>query len=134
MNVHIETAHFGHRKEEKCISRAEKIYFCEFCEASTDSLGKMYGHLHFAHKDFGVLGFKEGYSIKYKNQNGDFVERAAALGGARLHTCNFCDYLTNKMSNIKQHLRGVHKQIERDPSDEGFTTVMKSDLYGHNSQ
>ena len=65
---------------------------------------------------------------------GDFVEKAAALGGARLHTCNFCDYLTNKMSNIKQHLRGVHKQIERDPGDEGFTTVMKSDLYGHNSQ
>ena len=66
--------------------------------------------------------------------SGDFVERAAALGGARLHTCNFCDYLTNKMSNIKQHLRGVHKQIERDPGDEGFTTVMRSDLYGHNSQ
>ena len=70
MNVHIETAHFGHRKEEKSSSRAEKIYFCEFCEVSTDSLGKMYGHLHFAHKDFGVLGYKEGYSIKYKNQNG----------------------------------------------------------------
>ena len=70
MNVHIETAHFGGRKEEKSSSRAEKIYFCEFCEVSTDSLGKMYGHLHFAHKDFGVLGYKEGYSIKYKNQNG----------------------------------------------------------------
>ena len=71
MNVHIETAHFGQRKEEKQgQGRSEKIYLCEFCEVSTDSLGKMYGHLHFAHKDFGVLGFKEGYSIKYKNQNG----------------------------------------------------------------
>ena len=62
---------------------------------------------------------------------GDFVEKAEALGGSRLHTCNFCDYLTNKMSNIKQHLRGVHKQVERAPGDEGFKTVMKSDLYGH---
>ena len=61
---------------------------------------------------------------------GDFVGKAVALGGSRIHTCNLCDYLTNKMSNIKQHLRGVHKQID----GEGFTTVMKSDLQGHNSQ
>ena len=70
MNVHIETAHFGYKKEEKTSSRAEKIYFCEYCDVSFDSLGQMYGHLHFAHKDLGVFGFKEGYSIKYKNQNG----------------------------------------------------------------
>jgi len=134
MNVHIETAHFGNKKEEKTSSRAEKIYSCEFCDYSSDSLGQIYGHLHFAHKDIGVLGYKEGYNIKYKNQNGDFVEKAIALGGSRIHTCNFCDYLTNKMSNIKQHLRGVHKQIERGPEEEGFTTVMKSDLQGHDSQ
>ena len=45
--------------------------FCEFCDVCTDSLGQMYGHLHLAHKDFGVMGYKEGYSIKYKNQNGN---------------------------------------------------------------
>ena len=72
MNVHIETAHFGYnyKKEEKASSRAEKIYFCEFCEVSSDSLDEMCGHLHFAHRDAGVLGIKEGYSIKYKNQKG----------------------------------------------------------------
>ena len=54
MNVHIETAHFGYnyKKEEKT------------------SLDEMYGHPHFAHKDAGVLGIREGYSIKYKNQKG----------------------------------------------------------------
>ena len=56
---------------------------------------------------------------------GEFIEKAAALGGSRIHLCNFCDHLSNKISNIKQHLKGVHRNIELKPGDNGFTTTIK---------
>ena len=37
--------------------------------------------------------------------------------------CNSCDYSTRKMSNIKMHVKNVHKNVEREPDDRGFTTV-----------
>ena len=64
-------------------------------------------------------------TVKYRNEKGDFIEKAAALGGSRIHLCNFCDHLSNKISNIKQHLKGVHKNIELKPGDDGFTTTIK---------
>ena len=54
-----------------------------------------------------------------------FLEKAAALGGYRIHQCNFCDHISNKMSNIKQHLKGVHKNVELKAGDNGFTTTGK---------
>ena len=39
--------------------------------------------------------------------------------------CNFCDHISNKISNIKQHLKGVHKNIELKPGNNGFTTTVK---------
>ena len=37
--------------------------------------------------------------------------------------CNFCGYSTQKMSNIKAHVKKVHKRIERGPEDQGFTIL-----------
>ena len=82
-------------------------------------------HLKEAHPEFeSITGFT-GYTIKYRNDKGDFIEKAAALGGSQIHLCNFCDHLLNKISNIKQHLKGVHKNSELKPGDNGFTTTIK---------
>ena len=37
--------------------------------------------------------------------------------------CNFCAYSTQKMSNIKVHVKKVHKRIERGPEDQGFAIL-----------
>ena len=44
-------------------------------------------------------------------------------GKTRIQQCNFCNYTSKKMSNIKMHVKNVHKSIERGPDDTGFTTV-----------
>ena len=44
-------------------------------------------------------------------------------GKTRIQQCNFCNYTSKKMSNIKMHVKNVHKRIERGPDDTGFTTV-----------
>ena len=62
--------------------------------------------------------------IKFTH-DGEVLEKAAALVGYRIHQCNFCDHISNKMSNIKQHLKGVHKNVELKASDNGFTTTVK---------
>ena len=59
-----------------------------------------------------------------------FLEKAAALVGYRIHQCNFCDHISNKMSNIKQHLKGVHKNVELKAGDNGFTTTVKENSGG----
>ena len=45
-------------------------------------------------------------------ETGDCLEKVKTLSGNRLHHCRFCDYVTNKKSNIKQHVKGVHKNLE----------------------
>ena len=41
----------------------------------------------------------------------------------RVQSCNSCDYLTRKMSNIKTHVKNVHRFIEKTPDNPGFTTL-----------
>ena len=41
----------------------------------------------------------------------------------KVQSCNDCDYLTRKMSNIKTHVKNVHKFVERPAGDRGFTTL-----------
>ena len=67
-----------------------------------------------------------GYEV-----GGDFnVNHITKHGRRRNHPdktrnlqCNFCGYSTQKMSNIKVHVKKVHKRIERGPEDQGFTIL-----------
>ena len=39
----------------------------------------------------------------------------------RARQCNVCGYITRKMSNMKTHVKNVHKDIKREEGDLGFT-------------
>ena len=87
------------------------VYMCDQCDYTTVCEEYLKKHIKFTH-------------------DGEVLEKAAALGGYRIHQCNFCDHISNKMSNIKQHLKGVHKNVELKAGDNGFTTTVKENSGG----
>jgi len=134
MKVHYETSHMGQKKEEVPVKKVDKILFCELCEETREKTVDMKSHLKEEHPEFDYIAGFSGFTIKYRNENGDFIEKAAALEGSRIHTCNYCDHLSNKISNIKQHLKGVHKNIKLKFGDTGFTTTIKDSTGEKSSQ
>ena len=67
-----------------------RVYMCDQCDYTAVREEYLKKHIKFTH-------------------DGEVLEKAAALGGYRFHQCNFCDHISNKMANIKQHLKGVYK-------------------------
>ena len=57
--------------------------------------------------------------------DGEAPEEAAALRGYRIHQCNFCDYISDKMSNFKQHPKQYQKNVELKAGDKEFTILGK---------
>ena len=121
----------------------EKPFVCSYegCDQSFTRNWYLKVHLETDHKEVGLedpdrrtehpeldIGAGEpgeDYEVKYRDQSGHIVEKPRALGGNRLHQCMFCDYFSNKKSNIKQHVTRVHKNQHLEPGDQGFTTLVK---------
>ena len=70
--------------------------------------------------------YLEDHAIRYEI-GGDSDVHTSKHNKAYIKTrnlqCNFCGYSTQKMSNIKVHVKKVHKRIERGPDDQGFTIL-----------
>ena len=77
----------------------------------------------FKHHACEYTAIREEYLKKHikPTHDGEALEEAAALRGYRTQQCNFCDYISNKMSNFKQH----PKNVELKAGDNGFTTTRK---------
>ena len=45
----------------------------------------------------------DGYTVKYRNEKGDFYWDGCCLWVSRIHLCNFCDHLSNKIFNVKKN-------------------------------
>merc|ERR1712098_615247 len=69
-----------------------RVYMCDQCDYTAAREEYLKKHIKFTH-------------------DGEVLEKAAALGGYRIHQCNFRDHIFNKMSNIKQHLKGGEKNV-----------------------
>ena len=117
LKVHMETCHPGEGREESG-RRGRKVYLCDHCQTSTTVCADMKSHLRSAHPELCSGSGTEGYSVRSD-------ERPATVAGNRLHQCRFCDYVTNKKSNIKQHVKGVHKNLDLESAEQGFTTLVK---------
>ena len=118
LNKHVKT----HSKE--------KPFVCSYegCEQSFTRNWYLKVHLETAHQEVGEDNGGENYEVKLRDQSGgvvESVEKARTGGGNRLHQCKFCNYASNKKSNIKQHVKGVHKNVDLEPNDLGFTTLVK---------
>ena len=130
LKVHLETAHMEVGVEESSRRRRRrptKVYQCCHCETVLKSSAGIKTHLRTEHPELETDSGEPGqdYEVKYRDESGQNVEKATALGGNRLHQCRFCDYFSNKKSNIKQHVKGVHKNLELESNDQGFTTLVK---------
>ena len=121
--------------------KSTKIHCCKLCDYGTKKLSNIKNHLKGKHRLIifppGEPGFttknEHGEILNYvprkrkKNKSatdtGDVAEELDDT--VRIHQCNFCQYESEKMSNIKSHIRGVHRDISLTRLDTGFTTLFK---------
>ena len=121
--------------------KSTKIHCCKLCDYGTKKLSNIKNHLKGKHRHVifppGEPGFttknEHGEVLNYvprkrkKNKSatdtGDVAEEPDDT--VRTHQCHFCQYESEKMSNIKSHIRGVHRDISLARLDTGFTTLFK---------
>ena len=121
--------------------KSTKIHCCKLCDYGTKKLSNIKNHLKGKHRLIIFPPGEPGFTTK--NEHGEvlnYVPRKRRKNKSttdkddvsqeqddtvRTHQCNFCNYESEKMSNIKSHIRGVHRDISLTRLDTGFTTLFK---------
>ena len=91
-----------------------------------DSSAENFQNVKCKMEDLEAEEYLEDHALRYEI-GGDSNVHTSKHNKAYIKTrnlqCNFCGYSTQKMSNIKVHVKKVHKRIERGPEDQGFTIL-----------
>lgn len=121
--------------------KSTKIHCCKLCDYGTKKLSNIKNHLKGKHRHVIFPPGEPGFTTK--NEHGEVLNyvprkrkknKSATDTGdvpeepddtVRTHQCHFCQYESEKMSNIKSHIRGVHRDISLARLDTGFTTLFK---------
>ena len=139
------------RKKSKPVSlpsyyKSTKIHVCNICDYGTKKLSNIKNHLRGKHRNFVLPPGENGFTTQ--NESGEILnyiprkrrKNKNSAGGAasepedisdimanmiRYHQCNFCTYSSEKMSNIKSHVRSVHKDFCMTERDFGFQTLFR---------
>ena len=104
--------------------QSRKLHMCDFCEYRTPKISNIKTHLKGKHRHQEIPVGSNGFTTM--NREGDLLlnykprpRRKGPDYKSKIHHCNVCEYSSNKMSNIKSHVKNKH--FFTNPS-EGYTT------------
>ena len=124
----------------KVSGRRARIHQCNFCEYNSKKMSNIKTHIKGKHRMLKLEPGESGFTTNVHPADQSFPKSDEDLSSShtsvktskcvRVHQCNFCDYLSPKMSNIKTHLRGKHRNIEMEDIELGFTTHFNDNFGG----
>jgi len=129
MHPSLKSVHdvYPRKKKSKILLKLEsfdslhKTVICNECDQEKSSVKDIKHHMQTEHSP--KIDLK--YKIAYKTEFGKVLVGAERLRGRKVYTCSFCSYLSNKISNIKQHLSGYHKDVFLKSPENGYVTRVK---------